>query len=279
MVSLDVHRWSTPGLGSVNTFWFDTGEGVIVIDAQRELSKARQIKAEIDESGATIVAVFLTHPHPDHFGGLGVFTPENSGIPLYGSRQTRDSIAEDRFGLVKASHEVVKDDFPAEVRLPDRFLSDGEQLTIGTVRIVAYELGAGEAECMTALHLPDHGVLFCGDAIQHDMTAFLLEGRSAAWLAQLDALAARFPGLQILYPGHGEPGPPEELVRRQQAYLRDFRSLVEAEMHAGELAPGADQRIAARMDERYPGYQPVAAIPDLLKQDVAPVAKELGAAQ
>lgn len=46
------------------------------------------------------------YPHPDHFGGIGVFSPEGSQIPVYGSAQTRASIEADRWGLVKASHDL-----------------------------------------------------------------------------------------------------------------------------------------------------------------------------
>ena len=270
-----IHRWTTPGLGSVNTYWVEGPEGVVVIDGQRELSKARQVRAQIEATGKPVAAVVLTHPHPDHFGGIGVFAPAGSGVPVYGSRQTRDSIAEDRFGLVKASHDVVGDDFPAEVTLPDRLLEDGETIHAAGLELVAHEWGEGEAECMTVLHLSAAHALFCADVVQDRMTAFLLEGRSSAWLGQLRRLRSAFPDVETLYPGHGEPGAPEVLIDRQIDYLDTFRALVEAEADDGELPEGADLRVAAAMAERYPGYEPVAAIPDLLKQDVAPVAKEL----
>ena len=272
-----IHRWTAPGLGSVNTYWIETESAVLVIDGQRELSKARLVRADIERTGKPIVAAFLTHPHPDHFGGIGVLAPPGSGVPLYGSRQTRESIAEDRFGLVKASHEVVKDDFPAQVTLPDQLLEDGQELTVAGLRIQVRELGEGEAECTTALYLPEWRALFCGDVIQDRMTAFLLEGRSQAWLEQLHRLAALFPGVERLYPGHGEPGTRDELVERQAEYLRRFRGLVQSELRNGSLAEGAEARIVTAMRERYPGYVPVAAIPDLLDKDVSSLARELGA--
>lgn len=140
-------------------------------------------------------------------------------MPVYGSRQTRDSIAEDRFGLVKASHEVVGDDFPEHVTLPDHFLIDGETLNIAGVSIQSREWGAGEAECMTILHFPDQRSLFVADLIQHQMTAFLLEGRSGPWLTQLSKLRSAFPDVAMVYPGHGEPGPLDALVDAQARYL------------------------------------------------------------
>ena len=273
-----IHRWTTPGLGSVHTFWIEGRDGIVVIDGQRELSKAREARIEMGAVGKPVVAVILTHPQPDHFGGLGVFAPKGSGIPVLGSARTRDSMAEDRFGLVKASHEAVKDDFPAEVTLPDSLVGDGEVVHAAGLTFELHEWGAGEAECMTIVHLPSARALFCADVVQDGMTAFLLEGRSGAWLDQLTRLGAAFPDVEILYPGHGEPGIPAALIARQVAYLDHFRSLVAAELRSGALPAGADARIAAAMEARYPGYQPVAAIPDLLRMDAAPVAKELAEA-
>lgn len=272
-----IHRWAAPGIGSVNTFWIEGADAIVVIDGQRELSKAREARSAIDATGKPIAAVFLTHPHPDHFGGIGVFAPAAAGVPVYGSAQTRDSIAEDRFGLVKASREVVKDDFPAEVTLPDRLTGDGDVVEAAGLRFELHEWGAGEAECMTIIHLRELGALFCADIVQDRMTAFLLEGRTAPWLAQLDRLRTAFPTVATLYPGHGAPGTPAELIARQADYLANFRALVAAEMRDGTLTDGADARIAAAMAVRYPGYLPVAAIPDLLIKDIAPVAKELAA--
>ena len=207
-MTVNVHRWATPGLGSVNTYWIETDEAVIVIDGQRELSKARRVLADITKTGKPIAAVFLTHPHPDHFGGVGVFAPAGSGVPIYGSLQTRDSIAEDRFGLVKASRDVVGDDFPETVSLPDVIVADGDEVRIADVDLVVCELGEGEAECMTTLYLPAQRAYFCGDVIQDRMTAFLLEGRIDAWLAQLDRLARTWVDVDQLYPGHGERARP-----------------------------------------------------------------------
>ena len=196
-----IHRWTSPGLGSVNTYWIEAPNGVVVIDGQRELSKARAVRAEIEATGKSIAAVILTHPHPDHFGGIGVFAPQGSNVPVYGSAETRDSIAQDRFGLVKASHQVVGDDFPAEVTLPDHLTSDGDTVEAAGLTLELREWGEGEAECMTLVHLPAARALFCADVVQDRMTAFLLEGRSSAWLMQLQRLSAAFPRCRDALPG------------------------------------------------------------------------------
>ena len=110
------------------------------------------------------------------------------------------------------------------------------------------------------------------------MTAFLLEGRSTAWLQQLERLRTEYADVETVYPGHGDPGSPSALIERQIEYLTHFRRAVMAATVDGELPPGGDQRVADAVNSRYPGYLPVAAIPDLLKMDTAPVAEELAKA-
>jgi glyoxylase-like metal-dependent hydrolase (beta-lactamase superfamily II) len=265
-------------MASVNTFWIATGRGAVVVDAQRELSKAREALSQLEAAGAgPVLAVILTHPHPDHFGGLGVFAPEGSGIPVFASRCTRDAVAADRFGLVAKSRQAVGDDFPARPRLPDHVLADGVAVEVGGVTLVPHEFGAGEAECMTVLHLPSEGAVFAADVLQDRMTAYLIEGRSGAWLGQLGRLRGAFPEARTLYPGHGDPGPPADLIARQEAYLHAFRAAVRSALVDGALPDGASGRVAGGMAARFPGYQPAAAIPELLAMNVAPVAGELGA--
>lgn len=275
MSFVSIGRFARPGMASVNTFWIETTHGLIVIDGQRELSAARAAKQQMTATGKPILAVFLTHPHPDHFGGIGVFAPKGAGVPVYGSAQTRESISADRWGLVKASHDVVGDDFPAEVTLPDAILADSDPVEIDGVVVLPGEMGGGEAECMTVLHLPQQRVLFAADIVQHRMTAFLLEKRTRAWIAQLRALRERFADVRLIYPGHGEPGPADVLISAQIEYLETFVDLAGSAPQEAEPSEQA-MKVASGMNERYPGYQPVAAIPDLLNQDAVALLDELG---
>ena len=197
-----------------------------------------------------------------------MFAPEVSSVPVYSSRQTRESMAVDRFGLVAASHKVMGDDFPRQVTLPNHELQDGQTLTMDGVQIIVRELGPGEAECMTCLSLPDERAVFTGDAIQNGMTPYLLEGRSGAWLTQLMRLREELDGDVTIYPGHGEPGD-LSLIDWQIGYLNKFRALV--------LAHGtdSDERIVEEMNASFPDFQPVAAIPDLIDKNVPALKKEL----
>jgi hypothetical protein len=65
-------------------------------------------------------------------------------------------------------------------------------------------------------------------------------------------------------------------------YLRDIRALVRPALDAASpggagLDPAERAGVAAEMDRRYPGYPPVASLPDLQSVNIAAVAGELAA--
>lgn len=134
------------------------------------------------------------------------------------------------------------------------------------------------------LYLPSENILFSSDAISgRNTTPFLIEGRSGAWLKQLEILAPKYKGARIIYPGHGQSGSPRELIAAQSEYLRKFRRLVGERLKKdGALTPEGERIIVRETERRYPGYIPAAVAPQmietnaqLIELNVRAVAKEL----
>ncbi len=276
---MQVITFTEPGLASVNSYVVSAGEGVIVIDAQRSLSLARKFQAVIAQTGKPVLAIFLTHPHPDHLGGLPILAKAYPDAPIYALQITRDTIETDALGYGKMSKKVLGDDFDEAIPLPNRIVATGDTLAIGNLRLQVEDAGEGEAPCMMTLFLPDEDALFCADVVQHQMTAFLIESRSAAWLEQVNRAAAQYGAAGTVYPGHGPSGSGSALFGYQKEYLETFRQLVAGQRQAdGSVSESGRQIITAAMNRKYPGYLPVAVMPDLLEKDVDAIAREMQAA-
>lgn len=260
-----VERLTEPGAGSVNSYMVRAQAGIVLIDAQRVLSQGRAVAAHIAATGEPLLAILLTHPHPDHFGGLAGVLETFPNAPVYASEATREEIRTDGAGYIAATRRVAPDDTPETFPLPTETFEHGDALTFGGVRFVVDEIGPGEAASMSMFHLPQRNLLVAGDLVAFQMTAFLLENRIAAWRAQIEAARARYGSdAPTLLPGHGAPGAFAAHLDWQRDYLAAIADLAAPIAAGGAASEAQIADAAAKMQARYPDHPPVAAIPDLL---------------
>jgi hypothetical protein len=100
---------------------------------------------------------------------------------------------------------------------------------------------------------------------------WLFEGRSNAWLAQLDAARALLGGVGTLHVGHGPDAGPD-LLATQSSYIRAYQDAVR-EISNGK--PVLDDDGKAELERRMATYLPTALLPALITMSADPVAVEL----
>ena len=267
---------------TVNTHWIETGDGLIVIDAQRVFPEAERAVRHIQALDKPVLAIFVTHPHTDHYGGLPVFRDAFPEAPVYAAAVTIRSMREDSRGYNAARLSRHGEIFPTQAvidaNLPERVIADGDVIALGGLRIEVHELGASEAEVSSMLYLPDHDVLFAADLINNGFVPAPLEDLDT-WLEHLDIIDGRFSDDTMVYIGHGAHGALGDRLPAQRDYLTDLRDAVAAAIQDGLLDSDEADAIALALESRYPHWHGVGGNPrsEVLRAVAGFVAEQRGA--
>lgn len=269
--------YTYPGHGSVNTHWIETSAGVIVIDVQRDLGHAKEALEAVKRLNKPVLAVLVTHGHPDHYAGIGLFKAQWPGATVWSSKTTYDTIKDDHYGFNKLAAELAGGNFPDPVVLPDRTFADNETLTIGGLQIVTREMGQAESSGATVYYLPETGDLYAGDLVLNRMHGFFYEGESLKNLAVLDRLGTLFPTARTVHPGHGRAGPATELIARHRDYIVQARKLTASALaESGEIAT-VRATVVQSLKTKYPGFGIPGGQPDMIEVSVQGLIDELTA--
>lgn len=263
------------GHGSVNTHWITTPAGVIVIDVQRDLDHARQALDAVKRLNKPVLAVLVTHGHPDHYAGIGLFKAQWPAATVWSSKTTYDTIKNDHYGFNKLAAELAKGNFPDPVVLPDRTFADDETLVIGGVQVVSREMGKAESNGATVFYLPATGDLYAGDLVLNRMHGFFYEGASLENLTVLDRLSSLFPNARTLHPGHGNAGPAAEVIARHRDHIVQARYMAARALAKSGNTATVRSEVVRSLKAKYPSFGIPGGQPDMIEVSVKGLLDEL----
>ncbi|MGF6603660.1 glyoxylase-like metal-dependent hydrolase (beta-lactamase superfamily II) [Paraburkholderia sp. GAS448] len=272
MVMSNVHVFrSAESAFFVNSFIIETGIGLVLVDTQFLTSSARQLCAAIRAHGKPLLAVFITHPHPDHFNGMAEIAHEWPGLPIYATQATIDVIRATQAGKRTAWTPVYGDDYPQDTVLPNTVVVPGQPIFVDGLELRVDDLGEGESADITVIHLPQSDQLIASDLLYHRVHPWLAEGRTKQWLSQLEIVRERYSTATSIFAGHGEAAGLDALAQ-QTEYLNLFRDWVRGGI-ADLTHPTPDEKslVAGKVLQRYPNYP----LQMLVEMNIDGVAKEL----
>ena len=92
--SATVHQFGASPQGlSVNCYVVEGRRGLVAIDSALTVSDSKSLRAKVDALGKPLLAVLLTHGHPDHYNGIAYLT-EGRTVPVYATASVAKVIRE-----------------------------------------------------------------------------------------------------------------------------------------------------------------------------------------
>jgi glyoxylase-like metal-dependent hydrolase (beta-lactamase superfamily II) len=275
-VTIHTHACGEGGI-FVNAYLIETPHGVVAVDATLSESESQSFRRELDALGKPLLAVLVTHPHPDHVAGItnlvaGANTKIVATQPVLDLMRKLEEPKRRQWTPVYGAEWVQRWTYPNTV------VKSGDSLTFDGVTYSVLDLGPGgdaEANSVWFIETPKR-TAFLGDLVFNGVHSYVADGHVLAWLANLFTVERLCRGMDLVFPGHGAPAAPGKLVQQQMEYLLAVAS------HVKELAQGRTELTEAEKKEletRMSKHLPDAGLTFLIGMNADPVARELNRAQ
>ena len=265
-----IHRFPATHEGAfVNAYLVETGSGVVAVDSLLTVSESRAMREALERLGKPLLAVLLTHSHPDHYGGLTELVADDD-VPIVAPQGVIDTIVRDDEAKEQILRPMFGDEWALERTFPNTPIRDGESLTFDEATFSVIDLGPSESPHDSPWVLGDDArTVFLGDQIYGHRHCFLADGFYAEWLANIESLRARFPADAVFHIGHGGPAD-RSMWDWQRGYIELVLDVVSnADWSEPERAKAM---VVARMKE----YEPSDELQFLMELSIEPVAAKLG---
>ena len=265
-----IHRHSTPEGALVNAYLVETSDGIVAVDGTLTVTDGRALRARLEALGKPLLAVLVTHAHPDHYGGI-VELVGSDDVPVIATAGVDAVIRRDDALKEEILRPMFGDEWPRERMFPTRMVSDGDTVDLGGTSFTVLDLGPGESPHDSAWFLGDERrTVFLGDQVYDRKHAYLADGFHKEWLANLRA-PRELPACTTLHSGTANRSGRQ--ARRARAGHRDVRR----RRPERRLVQPDNPRAAAVA--RMPAHLPTEELPFLMELSIDPVAARLGIVQ
>jgi glyoxylase-like metal-dependent hydrolase (beta-lactamase superfamily II) len=228
-----------PAFIGCNQSWVEFKDFVLVIDANFPGQAQQVIELIRKQTDKPIRYVFDTHYHGDHADGNAHYT--RAGATAVAAERAKIEFETKGAAGFEQQQESKPDEYGGlEYGVPALYFPEKLVLDDGTQRVELIHFGHGHTLGDAVAWLPEHGILFTGDACVNGAFNYMGDGDTASWIACLGAMQ-ELPVKQVA-PGHGELAG-AELLETQKRYFVELRSEVQKLIDAGRTLDQIKQEL------------------------------------
>ena len=227
LTAAEVHRHASPASGIfANAYLVETAHGVVAVDAPLTETDSKALRAMLTGLRKPLLAVLLTHGHPDHYNGVTNLV-SGDRVPVVATAGVDRTIRDGDAAKERQWKPTFGDEWPAHRTFPSRIVRDRESLTFDGATFTVHDLGPGESHSDSIWVMSGASpAAFIGDVVLNRVHAYVSDGHTAQWLRNLDRVGTLVKGIPV-YPGHGDHGT-AEMLDWQREYLGRYRKEVAA---------------------------------------------------
>ncbi|HZR42052.1 MAG TPA: MBL fold metallo-hydrolase [Ktedonobacteraceae bacterium] len=218
--SITIHTYTGGEQGLfVNAYLIETAHGVVAVDGTLTKSDARAFRARFEALEKPLLAVLVTHAHPDHVAGITELI-EGKDIPIVAPLAVKQLMEQTEQAKLAQWGPVYQEEWIRSWTYPNFLVKDRETVTFDGLTYQVYDLGPGGDCDANAIWVADTRpkVAFVGDLIFNGMHSYVADDHLLGWLANLERARSFLQGVETLYLGHGAPGN-IDLLNKQRDYL------------------------------------------------------------
>ena len=271
-VTVHTHGCGEGGI-FVNAYLIETPNGVVAVDSTLSESESKAFRGELEALGKPLLAVLVTHPHPDHVAGITNLVARDSP-KILATQSVLDLMRKLEEPKRKQWGPVYGAEWVARWTYPNTIVRSGDKVTFDGVTYSVLDIGAGgdsEANSVWFVDSPK-ATAFLSDLAFNGTHSYVADGHLLAWLANLSLVERLCAQMDLVFPGHGAAGAPDKLIGAQRSYLLTLAAHVK-ELAAGRAELSADEK--TELERRMVEYLPDAGLRFLIGMNADPIAREL----
>jgi len=199
----------------------------VLVDSFATFEQNNDLINWIAASGKNLTTIYATHGHGDHWFGIGALL---NRFPNARAVATPDVVKVMRGGASPEGTKGWRKNFPGQIPESLTIAEElkGSIIDLEGLELVAVEVGHGDSDHSTCLHVPSIGLVVAGDVAYNDCHQYFVESnkeKRGEWISALDKIESLKPRAVIA--GHKRPGREDSprIIEETRQYIHDFDRL------------------------------------------------------